>query len=117
MSSESDRRPCPVCGVVRFVNGDPDRVCFDCSRLQTFIAPVGKWVYEGACARTDPEAFFPSHLGGTLKSAEAAKRVCAGCPVRQECLDYSLKAGEKWGVWGGLSEVERRKLLKEREAA
>jgi WhiB family redox-sensing transcriptional regulator len=58
------------------------------------------------CAQTDPEAFFPEYGGPT----RAGKRICAGCEVRAECLEYALARGERFGIWGGLSERERRKL-------
>jgi WhiB family redox-sensing transcriptional regulator len=65
------------------------------------------WRDDAACARTDPETFYPQ--GHTAQAMEeAAKRVCAGCPVREECLDYALSTGQYVGVWGGLSESERR---------
>ena len=54
--------------------------------------------------RRDP--FFPEKGQPT----RVAKRICAPCPVRTECLEYALAAGERWGVWGGLSERERRRL-------
>lgn len=60
----------------------------------------------GACAETDPEAFHPEK-GGTTKPA---KQVCAVCDVRVECLEGALARGERFGIWGGLSERERRKL-------
>jgi WhiB family redox-sensing transcriptional regulator len=58
------------------------------------------------CAQTDPEAYFPEKGS----SAGEAKRICARCDVRAECLEYALGREEKFGVWGGLSERERRKL-------
>ena len=64
------------------------------------------WRLEGLCAETDPEAFFPEKGGSTRD----AKRVCAGCPVRMECLEYALGNDERFGIWGGLSERERRRL-------
>jgi len=60
------------------------------------------------CAQTDPEAFFPEKGGSTRE----AKKVCTGCEVRAECLEYALKNDERFGIWGGLSERERRKLKK-----
>lgn len=69
--------------------------------------PMPDWYADALCAQTDPEAFFPP-IGG---SARNAKKVCAVCPVRQECLEWSLQQQDRiWGVWGGLSERERRKL-------
>lgn len=64
------------------------------------------WRLEGLCAETDPEAFFPEKGGSTRD----AKRVCAGCPVRLECLEYALGNDERFGIWGGLSERERRRV-------
>ena len=64
------------------------------------------WQERALCAQTDPEAFFPEKGGSTRE----AKRVCASCEVRAECLEYALASDERFGIWGGLSERERRKL-------
>lgn len=64
------------------------------------------WQAEALCAQTDPEAFFPEKGGSTRE----AKRVCQSCTVRAECLEYALANDERFGIWGGLSERERRKL-------
>lgn len=64
------------------------------------------WQAEALCAQTDPEAFFPEKGGSTRD----AKRICTGCQVRAECLEYALQNDERFGIWGGLSERERRKL-------
>ncbi len=64
------------------------------------------WHDRALCAQTDPEAFFPEKGGSTRE----AKRVCVGCEVRVECLEYALAHDERFGIWGGLSERERRKL-------
>ena len=66
------------------------------------------WQERGLCAQTDPEAFFPEKGGSTRE----AKKVCLGCDVRGECLEYALAHDERFGIWGGLSERERRKLKK-----
>ena len=66
------------------------------------------WQERALCAQTDPEAFFPEKGGSTRE----AKRVCLTCDVRGECLDYALANDERFGIWGGLSERERRKLKK-----
>ncbi|OHU66188.1 WhiB family transcriptional regulator [Mycobacteroides chelonae] len=66
------------------------------------------WESAALCAQTDPEAFFPEQGGSTKE----AKRVCQGCEVTAECLKYALKNDERFGVWGGLSERERRQLKK-----
>ncbi len=65
-----------------------------------------QWQERALCAQTDPEAFFPEKGGSTRE----AKRICLGCEVRDECLDYALANDERFGIWGGLSERERRRL-------
>jgi WhiB family transcriptional regulator, redox-sensing transcriptional regulator len=64
------------------------------------------WSALALCAQTDPEAFFPEKGG----SPAAAKRVCRSCEVRAECLEYALANDERFGIWGGLSERERRRF-------
>ena len=66
------------------------------------------WRLSALCAQTDPEAFFPEKGGSTRE----AKKVCLSCDVRGECLEYALQNDERFGIWGGLSERERRKLKK-----
>ncbi|EPH02421.1 hypothetical protein HMPREF1531_01727 [Propionibacterium sp. oral taxon 192 str. F0372] len=70
--------------------------------------PLG-WQEQALCAQTDPEAFFPEKGGSTRE----AKKVCQSCPVRSDCLDYALANDERFGIWGGLSERERRRLRKQ----
>jgi WhiB family transcriptional regulator, redox-sensing transcriptional regulator len=69
-------------------------------------APADEWQDRALCAQTDPEAFFPEKGGSTRE----AKKICLGCEVRHECLDYALAHDERFGIWGGLSERERRRL-------
>ncbi|WP_125132613.1 WhiB family transcriptional regulator [Microbacterium sp. 10M-3C3] len=64
------------------------------------------WQSDALCAQTDPEAFFPEKGGSTRD----AKRICTTCDVRDQCLEYALQNDERFGIWGGLSERERRKL-------
>ena len=64
------------------------------------------WQSDSLCAQTDPEAFFPEKGGSTRD----AKRICASCDVKAQCLEYALQNDERFGIWGGLSERERRKL-------
>ena len=66
------------------------------------------WQDRALCAQTDPEAFFPEKGGSTRE----AKKVCLTCDVRDDCLEYALMNDERFGIWGGLSERERRKLKK-----
>lgn len=76
------------------------------------------WQLRGACAGDDVDAFFaPEGMRGVEKvlyEAEA-KEVCAGCPVRQTCLEEALAGGEA-GVWGGTNEEERRGIRRDRQA-
>lgn len=65
-----------------------------------------QWQERALCAQTDPEAFFPEKGGSTRE----AKRICMGCEVRDDCLEYALAHDERFGIWGGLSERERRRL-------
>jgi WhiB family redox-sensing transcriptional regulator len=71
------------------------------------------WRLDALCAETDPEAFFPEKGGSTRE----AKRVCTGCAVRAECLEFALTNDERFGIWGGLSERERRRLRLQRRDA
>jgi WhiB family redox-sensing transcriptional regulator len=66
------------------------------------------WQTDSLCAQTDPEAFFPEKGGSTRD----AKKICSSCEVRNQCLEYALLNDERFGIWGGLSERERRKLRK-----
>ena len=74
------------------------------------------WRSRSACLDEDPELFFPiGNTGPALVQIEQAKTVCRRCPVTQECLSWALESGQDAGVWGGLSEDERR-ALKRRNA-
>jgi len=66
------------------------------------------WQSDALCAQTDPEAFFPEKGGSTRD----AKKVCGVCNVKAQCLEYALANDERFGIWGGLSERERRRLRK-----
>lgn len=68
------------------------------------------WQERALCAQTDPEAFFPCK-GGSVREA---KRICQGCEVRSECLEYAIAHDERFGIWGGMTERERRKIKKQR---
>ena len=68
-----------------------------------------EWQEQALCAETDPEAFFPEKGGSTRE----AKRICKACAVRDECLEYALEHDERFGIWGGLSERERRRLKRQ----
>lgn len=64
------------------------------------------WSSRAICPQTDPEAFYPEKGGSTKE----AKRICRECPVQKQCLQWALDNDERFGVWGGLSERERRRL-------
>jgi len=73
------------------------------------------WQERARCAETDPEIFYPEKGGSTRD----AKLVCRYCDVREQCLQYALEHDERFGIWGGLSERDRRvlKTTRRREAA
>ena len=71
------------------------------------------WQLKANCLGVDPDLFFPER-GASTKEAKA---VCRGCVVRDECLEYALANGEKFGIWGGLSERERRRIRRQRALA
>lgn len=79
------------------------------------IASDWEWQYEGACRDKDPELFFLEYaLRGPAKRKKeiAAIAVCNTCPVLQQCRDHALKVPEMFGVWGGLTEEQRRILVR-----
>ena len=84
----------------------------DLFKVATSSADV-EWQGSALCAQTDPEAFHPEKGGSTKE----AKRVCQACEVKDECLEYALEHNMRFGIWGGLSERERRRLQKSREEA
>ena len=69
------------------------------------------WRHRAECLTKDPELFFPvGTRGPALAQVEEAKKVCRRCEVREECLRWALEAGQDHGVWGGMSEDERRAM-------
>lgn len=78
------------------------------------IVAVGEWVDDALCAQVDPEVWFPDRG----QPNRDAKQICRSCAVRAECLEYALSRDEdEPGVWGGLSERERRRMRRERSTA
>src|SRR6476469_2154188 len=71
------------------------------------------WQDLANCLGVDPDLFFPERGASTRE----AKEVCRGCVVRGECLEYALANGEKFGIWGGMSERERRRIRRQRALA
>lgn len=66
------------------------------------------WTESALCTQSDPEEFFPEKGGST----RIAKRVCLNCEVSAQCLEYAMENGERFGIWGGMSERERRRLAR-----
>lgn len=71
------------------------------------MIPNLDWLQQAACAGLDSRAFFANGCHSRAQ-VHAAQKVCAGCPVRQQCADWAIRTGEKNGVWGGMSQKELR---------
>lgn len=76
------------------------------SLLMPSAAAPESWRERAVCSQVDPEMWFPEKGGSTSD----AKKICLGCPVKNECLEYALTNDERFGVWGGYSERERRRI-------
>ena len=76
--------------------------------MKDFLAAASEDGYVPPCV-VSPETFFPLKGAGGRIDVRAAKRACMGCAIRPACLEHALTYGEKWGVWGGMTERERRK--------
>lgn len=70
-----------------------------------------RWVLDARCASTDPESFFPEK--GSLTN-QAVLRVCKRCPVRRDCLEFALANDLDYGVWGGFTAMQRRRIKRDR---
>jgi WhiB family redox-sensing transcriptional regulator len=82
------------------------------ARPYTPIADRGdSWRDQGRCAEVDPMLFYPAKG----ESANPARMVCAGCEVRDQCLEWALATDQRWGVWGGTTEHDRRKIKRDRQ--
>ena len=81
--------------------------------VNTLQGDVPDWQSRANCMGVDPDLFFPERGASTRE----AKEVCRGCVVQDDCLEYALTNGEKFGIWGGLSERERRRLRRGRAVA
>lgn len=89
----------------------------DISRLPGPVADLWEWQYQGACRNLDTEQFFhpEGERGGTRRRRDdAAKAICTQCPVITQCREYALAVQEPYGVWGGLTQEERRELIRQR---
>ena len=94
-------------GIAKDSEGEPS------GELWGLFLPDGDvtWQNKALCSQTDPEAFFPEKGGSTRD----AKRVCAQCEVREQCLKWAIDHDERFGIWGGMSERERRRYKKMRK--
>ena len=68
------------------------------------------WQDEANCLGVDPDLFFPERGASTRE----AKEVCRGCVVKNDCLEYALENGEKFGIWGGLNMRQRQQIRSQR---
>lgn len=71
-------------------------------------APRNEWVERASCVTTDPELFFTDNI----RHIEIAKRICDGCPVREDCLDHALGNKEPYGIRGGHTARERSRMIR-----
>jgi WhiB family redox-sensing transcriptional regulator len=71
---------------------------------------IAAWRQRAACRGADPDIFYPVNE----EQAEEAKSICRACDVREACLDWALRTREKDGVWGGATERERRRIIRQR---
>lgn len=81
----------------------------------TFEFTPQPWAGSSLCTSVDPEIFYPEKRSSA--QAQRAKKICSRCEVRTACLEYALATGERYGIWGGTSERERRRLRGERARA
>ncbi len=82
----------------------------------TAILQVPAWHERALCRQVDPELFFPEK-GTGLSQLQQARRICARCEVKPECRQDAIERDERFGVWGGTSEAERRRMRRERREA
>lgn len=85
--------------------------------MTTMTRHAVDWRAAGACLHADPDLFFPISASGRARAQiRQAKAICAGCPVRQECLEFAKENEPIQGIWGGTTQEERHKALRQRRA-
>ena len=84
----------------------------DLSIVEDLIGGMPSWTEEANCKGADADLFFPERGAST----RTAKAICRACTVQDECLEYAVENSEKFGIWGGLSERERRRVKRQRAA-
>ena len=100
-----------------FAHSGADNVTILASSLALANADY-TWRTDAICRDTDPDLFFPiGTTGQALTQIARAKQVCGECPVRVDCLEYALETNQDSGIWGGLSEEERRDIRRRNAAA
>ena len=82
------------------------------SIVEELIGGMPSWTEEANCKGADADLFFPERGASTRK----AKAICRACTVQDQCLEYAVENSEKFGIWGGLSERERRRIKRQRAA-
>lgn len=83
--------------------------------IRTHDWDTDSWREESLCQSSNIDVFFPvGTTGPAIDLIEAAKTICDACPVARECLEFALETGQEAGVWGGLTEDERRAIRKQR---
>ena len=80
------------------------------SILDELIGGMPLWTEEANCKGADADVFFPERGASTRK----AKSICRACTVQDDCLEFAIENSEKFGIWGGLSERERRRIKRQR---
>jgi len=90
------------------------------ARAATALALPGRWAERALCAQADPDTWYPQR--GKGGQARLAKKICAACPVRIQCLKYALAGADTWGgiatgIWGGTTPRERERIRRNRKAA
>lgn len=91
--------------MVATMSNQPGNLARDVAKI-TRIAPIGRWAGRAACAGTDPDLWFLETEG----SYREARAICAGCPVRAECLEWALETKTEHGLFGGLTARQRKQL-------
>lgn len=86
--------------------------------LRTYITIEEEWIKDAQCQGTNPAIFFAGASLGrgkgrsieNIQATRLAKSICMQCEVREECLDYALRTNQDFGIWGGMTEKERKRL-------
>lgn len=115
MRGDPNFADCARCGRRRQVTSGPGRrpasLCSSCTSTPLLELNRESWQADALCPQVGFDLFFVE-IGGSTREA---KRVCAMCPVRDQCLEYALANDERHGIWGGLAAHERQAILRRRE--